>query len=718
MRSMKLQMKHLKLLILISPLIVSQESGYAQETHTLYGKVIHGNTGKPLQAVNIQAGIEDRGTITGENGEFTLSGLIEGEQLIRFTHIGFEMVEKTVFIPSSHSLEITLNQNLIEMDALVVTGTRTERYLKDAPVTTQVIKGEKLKESGASDISDVISEMTGINIVENQFGTGVELLGFDTDHILVMVDGMKLIGRVNGQLDVAQIPVDHIDRIEVVKGATSALYGSEAMGGVINILTKQPGQNRILNSDTSFGAYGRIKGALSFGNQIKGWNYFLSGGYRHFGGYDIDPSSVWEDGSEYNKANGQFKLRKNWGKGLDFNLDALILNERQNLVSSSVFQDKIVNDRISSRVELRKTIGYWQLKGIGDYAVYDHQFDRLVLSSGILKKGSITTDTRKTASIVVARDSGRHSLNGGFGREWEGILSDRVKNAERNSILTNLFLQDEYTLTHKWTLLTGMRLDMHSIYGQHISPKISIMYKPEMISRIRVAYGEGFRAPSFKELFLDYSNISVGYHIVGNEQLHPETSRNFNVDIERWHTRKYHGRLNLFWNEIEGLIDYKYLGMVDGYGTYTSENLTSARTAGFEMDYTYFITQNLEAWIGMAYLDSWDEERESALTFKSRYKGNGGIRLTMKNNIKFNMRIQYTGKRFYWNDIQEGAEPEKSWIDGYTLINGHMSFPMPLGLRGYAGGKNLTDYVDNVWGPMPGREWYIGLKYDLTNQQN
>ncbi len=126
------------------------------------------------------------------------------------------------------------------MSSIVITGTRTERYLKDVPVTTQVIKGAKLRESGPMDVSQILNELTGVAVVENQFGTGIELAGFGADHILVLIDGMEILGRTNGQLDISQISTDQIERIEVVKGASSALYGSEALGGIINIITKTP----------------------------------------------------------------------------------------------------------------------------------------------------------------------------------------------------------------------------------------------------------------------------------------------------------------------------------------------------------------------------------------------------------------------------------------------------------------------------------------------
>ncbi|MFQ6611715.1 MAG: TonB-dependent receptor domain-containing protein [Fidelibacterota bacterium] len=691
----------------------------AQSQYVLRGNVRDGNDDEPLVAANISLDLEGIGTSTDQDGNFILSNLPPGLRKLRIAYIGYETVELSVALPTKERLKISLQRDLIQMNSLVVTGTRTERYLKDVPVTTQVLKGDRLSEFGARDISDVLEEMTGVQVVENQFGTGVELSGFDSEHILILIDGTKMIGRVNGQLDIAQIPIEQIERVEVVKGAASALYGSDAMGGVINIFTRRPEDHWSVNSDNGLGAYGRANTAISFARNFNSWSITAGGGYRHYGGFDLDPGSVWEDGSEYRKSNGLLKLGYRFPSGADLLVETNYFKEHQSLVSSSVFQDRLTNERTTSKLELEvPSKGKTTFTGVTEYSVHDHWFDRIVLSSGRLKKGSLSQDKLGTVSLRFVRKGSRQTLNGGVGLELESIQSDRVAGNGRSSSLKNVFIQDEFLLGNKWTLVGGFRFDGHSIYGSHYSPKLSLMYKPELISRIRFSYGAGFRAPSFKELFFDYSNISVGYHVIGNENLAPETSRSLNMDIERWNTNEYHARVHFYWNEIKGLIDYRFLDVIDGISTYTSENLSTARTAGVELDFTYFFTNTTEAWIGYAFLDSWDEEHESPLGLKARHKANGGLRFKLWKEVKFNLRFQYVGKRFFWDDSMDGTAPERAWIDPYTVLNANVSIPLPWGMNLYLGGKNLTDYVNQTWGPMPGREWYLGLRFDLNQSSS
>ncbi len=687
----------------------------AQSGYELRGNVYDDRSGSPLVAANVSVDLDGIGASTDLEGNFIISHLPAGKRKIQISYIGYEPVTIQVSLPSSDPLSVGLHRDLIQMNSLVVTGTRTERYLKDVPVTTQVVKGEKLSDLGARDISEVLSEVTGVQVVENQFGTGVELSGFDSEHILVLIDGTKMIGRVNGQLDIAQIPVDQIERVEVVKGATSALYGSDAMGGVINIFTRRPENQWSINSDNSLGAYGRTNAAITLARNFKSSSITTGGSYRHYGGFDLDPGSIWEDGSEYRKSNGLLKWRYRFPFGSSLLMETTFFKEHQSLISSTVFQDRLKNERSTGKIELKSApMGKTTLTGVVEYSVHDHWFDRIVLSSGHLKKGSLSQDRLGVLNLNFVRKGKVQTLNGGIGLELEAIHSDRVNGIDRNSELKNIFIQDEFQLGKKWTVVGGVRYDGHSIYGEHVSPKLSVMYKPELISRIRFSYGEGFRAPSFKELFYDYSNISVGYHVVGNERLSPETSRSVNLDVERWNTREYHARVHFFWNEIDGLIDYRFVDVIDGISTYTTENLSTARTAGMELDFTYFFNENVEAWVGYAYLDSWDKERESPLGLKARHKANGGLRLKGWKGVKFNIRFQYVGRRFYWDDSMDGTVPTRAWIKPYTVLNAHVNVPLPWGLNVYAGGKNLTDYVDRTWGPMPGREWYLGLRFDLN----
>jgi len=694
-----------KILFLFIPIVLF--------ANNIDGVVTDKNDGSPLENVNVFFDGTDYGTVTNQNGFFTLSNIPFGSGRLIVSMIGYEPEAINVKLDKSTVLEVQLEKSLIEMSSIVITGTRTERYLKDVPVTTQVVKGAKLVESGPMDVSQVLNELTGVAIVENQFGTGAELSGFDADHILVLVDGMELVGRTNGQLDISQIPTDQIERIEVVKGASSALYGSEAMGGIINIITKEPQKDFKISLGGDAGSYGRYNGNMTFSGGFGDWKSKIYFNARRYGGNDLNNSSLWENGSSYNKYNTGLRFENNNFVSGIFRLDSKIFWETQNLNTENVFEDVTDNLRLTNRMEYEGNRDKINYKTGVEYSYFDHLYEQFVISSGYKRSSDTTIDELFKTDMTFELKDTKHKVNGGLGYEYESIQSDRIDPNQKSSNIIFGFSQDEWILNNKLILLTGIRADYHSIYGDYYSPKLSMMYKPEPISRIRISYGRGFKAPTFKELFLDYMVLQIGYRILGNPDLEPEVSNSINLDFERWRTNRYHGRINFFYNEIQNLIDYVSRGFDEtGIHNWQTENIHKARTQGFDVDFTYFFTPKIEFAVGYSYLDTWDVDNESPINLKAKHKGNAKLRLQLPWDIKFNIRAQYIGERYFGEEgIVDGIFVE-NWIDEYFLLHTNINLPIYKNIYLHAGVNNITDVYDEVWGPTPGREWYIGLKFN------
>ncbi|MEE9571427.1 MAG: TonB-dependent receptor, partial [Candidatus Neomarinimicrobiota bacterium] len=486
---MILKILRTSIIILLLPLVANAAE------NNLFGSVSDRISGEPLAFVNVFFDETDIGTTTDEDGYFAISAIPYDQGTLKVSMMGYEPISIPIQFPIEAPLNIHLEKTLIEMSSIVITGTRTERYLKDVPVTTQVIKGVKLRESGPMDVSQVLGELTGVSLVENQFGTGIELSGFGSEHIMVLVDGMEIIGRVDGQLDISQIPTDQIERIEVVKGASSALYGSEAMGGIINIITKKPQDELNVSARGDAGSYGRYNGNITLMGGLGNWRTKVFANIRRYGGNKLNNNSLWENGSEYNKYNSGIRLENPKIFGGILKLDSKLFFEKQRTEIESLFKDVSDNLRLTNRLEYegnRETIKY--KTGI-EYSHFEHEYQRLLLSSGKGKPSSITIDGLFRADMTFQIDKSTNLFNGGAGYDYETIESDRINPNSQHSNLFYGFVQDEWQINQKLTFLVGARLDNHSEYGSYYSPKISLMYKPEQISRIRLSYGEGFKAP-------------------------------------------------------------------------------------------------------------------------------------------------------------------------------------------------------------------------------
>ena len=181
------------------------------------------------------------GIVTDKKGFYRLDKINPGRYILRVSYIGFETQEKTVDIQKTDShLDFQLKESNIDLNEVVVTGTKSEKTLKNVPVLTQVISARKMLELGITNATDALEKMVpGLNI--SHFGTqiSVTLQGMDAKYVLFLIDGERIAGEVNGDIDYSMLNLENIDRIEVIKGASSSLYGSNAIGGVINIITKK-----------------------------------------------------------------------------------------------------------------------------------------------------------------------------------------------------------------------------------------------------------------------------------------------------------------------------------------------------------------------------------------------------------------------------------------------------------------------------------------------
>ena len=702
--------------VMLSIALIGSVTFSQAQTHNLSGKILNADTSKPLPYVNIVIQETDKGATSDEDGSFIITDLPTGLHTIILSYMGYEAKTVDVSLPLTQSLEFFMKPELIEMSTLVVTGTRTERFLKDVPVTTQVIKREKLQEAGGADISQVLGYVTGIAVVENQFGTGIELSGFDANHVLVMVDGLKMIGRTNGQLDISQIPIEQIERIEIVKGAASALYGSEAMGGVVNIITSKAHEKLGLKVSGVLGRYGRIGGNVSLSGNVLGWKSKAYVNSRIYGGNALNSGSLWENGSAYDKLTVGFQTSGILKENTTLNFQASKFGEELS-TDLGPFEDVSTNKRNSGRLEVINK-GSLVTTTLGlDYSDYDHLYERIVTSSGFVKSADRTTEQLIRGELRGLMEREKHALMLGVGNESEKTESDRITGGVQNASLSHLFVQDEWQLTQKLSSTVGARWDVHSIYGNYLSPKISFMLKPEMISRIRISFGQGFRAPTFKELFIDYTVQGIGYRIIGDPELNPERSNNFNLDIERWHTQKYHGRMNFFYNRIENLIDYAFIGLENNMQLWQTANIKRAITSGAEIDLNYFFNKRTELTVGYAFLNTWDVDNESPINLKAKHKANTSLRYRISDDASFNVSGQFIGDRYYGEESTTGEIESEEWIDSYTLWNVHLQSNLLFGFEGNLGIKNLTDVYDEVWGPMPGREWYFGINYNHENRK-
>jgi outer membrane receptor for ferrienterochelin and colicins len=252
------------------------------------------DTHKPVSGASIQIDSLLLGVNSETDGHFSIPKVPEGIYRLTVSCIGYKTNKQQIKVSNNGlTLNIVLQTTLEELQEVVVTGTGTEHYTKNAPVQTEVISGKVLKEFAGRDIEDVLGSLSSsITYNRSDMGSNLKINGLKNDYILILIDGKRMNGDVGGQNDLSRINMSNIERIEVVKGAVSSLYGSDAIGGVINFISKKSKDKLKVSTQTRLGEYGDISQGNSINLSHNKWNSATSFDYKHTDGWQ-NTSKEW-----------------------------------------------------------------------------------------------------------------------------------------------------------------------------------------------------------------------------------------------------------------------------------------------------------------------------------------------------------------------------------------------------------------------------------------
>jgi len=676
--------------------------------------VIDSKTGEALVGANVLIKNSKIGTITDKNGNFTINNINLSKFTIVASYISY--LEDSVKVDMEQlksNYILKLKPSFLKMNEIVTTSTRTSNYLKNAPVSTYVINSEELESIGATDVSKALEWIGGLSINQSQYVTDLEVQGLSGKQVLVLIDGIKLIGKFNEKFDLSQIPSSGIERIEIVKGASSAIYGSEAMGGVVNIITKSPKDIFSFSVKSDYGSYGRWNSNLNAYLPFNSWKSNINLTYRRFDGYDMDKSTIWEDGSQYDKYDALIKIEGPLFNFAKLELSANLFKEDLSIIRNEIFKDYTYNKRNNFSIRVSKEINdISKINFNTEYSNYSHVMDEKVLSSGYMITGQETKNSLYRNELLYNTILNSHQLLFGYNYEHEKNSSDRISGGEKSTDLHSLFGQDEYKFNDVISFVLGLRYDNHSNYGGQLSPKFAFLHSPFPNLRVRLNYGSGFRAPSFKELFMDYYNEGVGYRVFGNPNLKPELSNSYSFNIEYWSNDDWQLKTTLFYNSVKDMIEYSFVEYKDHITTYKAQNVQKVKTWGCEFEFKISLFDFVEQYLTYNYTDTKDELLNRELSFRSKHRGNLITKFYLTSEIDLQLRQQFYSKQKYWGEDVAETTGEK-FIEGKYLLYLYANFKLPYNLKIYSGINNLTNKYDIQWGPLPGREWFLGLQYNF-----
>ena len=611
-----------------------------------------------------------------------------------------------------------------ELDEIVVTTAgRREQSRTDAVVATEVIDREALRENGAENVAEALEDLPGIEIVPALQGSTVRMQGLDPQHTLILIDGEPVIGRSDGALDLTRIALQDVERIEIVRGASSALYGSAAHGGVINIITRRATAPLALDGRVSLGTYDpyALRGAtldVGLGAAVRHQDFRLRAdvGVHRVGAYDLDRSDPATTGSEVTQYDGGLRLGQRVGQ-TDLGLRLRV--SRRDLVGIDASATGAVYDRRNRIDELgvSGTLSTEFARGTLATQVYVTQFrDRFVLDQRGSTQEDVDQDTRQRLGEVssqysVTTDDARHTFTLGADVQQETLLADRLS---RKGTRTRVapFAQYEWLANEAVNLIVapGFRVDVDSQFGAVASPKLALRLDPHETLVLRASAGRGFRAPNFKELYLSFENPSVGYRVVGNPSVRPETSWSFQLEGTWQPTRAVGVRVSLYRNQIDDLIDTA-LDESAANVVYTYVNTSSAVTQGSELSLQLQPMRGLDVQLTYVFLDARDLQRGRALTGRPRHRATFRARYSVPGTgFSAIVRGSVVGQRPFYETAENG-EVERVLDDPYLSLDARLEQRVGEYVALFAGADNLAGAGGRYLNLRP-RGFYAGLRVD------
>lgn len=815
------------LLILI--VLFTAFTANAQHTDAmLFGDVKSKSTGEHLPYAMICVKGTQLKTVADGSGHFKMADLPLGKQTVTASLIGYreQTIEVTMERGKGTEVYFLLEDDVLNLDQVVVTGTRTQHYVKDVPIRTEVITAEALKNKNALNVYEALKGVAGIRVEEQcQFCnfSQVRMQGLGAEHTQVLIDGEPIYSGLAGVYGLQQMGTTDLDRIEVVKGAGSALYGSSAVAGAINLISKEPTFEPSIKADLQFGNWGHksYNASVSMRNQQIGFTAFAQR-------MEADALDATQEGltrKEVNHKDGisdrvDSKLN-NFGFGVYFyspfaKNDKLVL--RGKATQEDRFGGKMTDDvflnpytegteninthRLTSELVYTLPIG---LKSELNYsAAYVHHQRKATndsfLNDYISTHNNTAPDVQSmrpymakentfTTSLTFVHHLGNHNLLVGAQAYLSKLretgmycITDKASSylgeaytslGKKHAKEFGLFVQDEWNVVDKLSIVPGVRLDTHQSGEEYesskkvfdsafpktefnetsINPRLAVKYNLNSSLILRANVGTGFRAPyGFSE---DLHLCSGSPRVWKSSNLKAEKSMSFNISAD-YYGKNYQLSANLFRTNLKNKIEFSDADeQVRRLGyTYQWENVDDAYVQGLELSVKYNPIHDMKLGVNWTFnqgqykheradwtdrlelvktqapelvkqyeqyvKDSKQVSRFPAMTgdFVVEYTP-GTWNFSLTGSLQGKMYIDYTydGE----NDVDIARHSKIKQTNTFTTWN--LRVAKQLGnFTLYAGGKNIFSYIQDekhlddaafMYAPVYGATWYGGVSINL-----
>lgn len=592
---------------------------------------------------------------------------------------------------------------------ILVTATRTENPVADVPASVQVIDPAAVREAHAVTVNDLLRKAAGVDLQGGAApGEAVKVnlrgmtTGYQSERVLVLMDGRRINDQFQGNVEFALLPADNVERIEILRGPASALYGSNAEGGVINIITKKGGKTPVTQVRAGAGSFDSYEFRAAHGWKTGKFDYFLTAGRMQTRGYADNSDGTDRDWSACNfSGNFGWQLTDDselrfysggyFGEGADENADR---------ESTKDYQDLLYSLRWSEKQDARLQVRAYRN---GEHHIYDWKFP----GRGVYRQQTLGGSAQQSLWI-----GDMNRLTAGIeGREDAVDVDDVMGPIDRSSSVVGVYGQDEIHLFNDSLRITaGVREDFNQDYGDQFSPRLGVLYRLSDEAEVFASANRAHRAPALSDRYV--KTMFNGMTFEGNPDLDPETLTAYEVGGRVRLGDRLSAEVATYRNDLDDVFDY----VMDADGVFRSRNITRALILGAESSLRFRICKALSVRADYTYTDGRYEEFPENMGIKD------GNRLAYLARDQATLALDYTCPITGGSAVLEGryvgpryGDPQntdENRMDGYIVAAAHVRFPLGKKVQLTADVNNILDETYRTYPKVdePGRNFMAGVE--------
>lgn len=669
-------------------------------------------TKNPMEGVTVhlKASINGKDTIIVVSSDE--SGVIlnpfKEKTYIFLSHVGYNTISDTLL--ANEKLCYFMIQSDFQTEEVVVTGHFKPTTRQRSVYDIKVINENKINTQGANNLRELLITESNIRISQdNILGSSINVNGIAGENVKIMIDGVPMIGRLNGSIDLSQINLNNVERVEIIEGPMSSIYGSDALGGVINLITIEPDCNRM---EFEANSYMESVGVYNFDGLLRysynDWNLMLNGGRNLFQGFDPDDDSrnvKWNPKEQYFadfKSEYSIKDHEITLSSKFFHEYVLNRGDLRPPYFETAFDDKYKTLRTTSSLIYNGKIGKNEyLRFNGAYSHYNRKKNTFFKDMLTLNEKLTDSPSDQDTSVfemymlrgVFSDDylTGFLKYQTGFEINYDIAEGKKIQSGRKEMSDLAAFISLQYLPFDFMTIQPALRVIENSKYNAPLIPAIN--FKTDIFDELtlRASYARGFRAPSIKELYYEF--VDINHNIYGNEDLSAETSDSYNLSLSynnQCEKSYFSLEPKVFYNKISNMIT---LALIEGE-VYKNVNIGKYETIGTNFSIKYFL-KDFTFKTDLSYIGRLNTLHEGTGTRKYNFSPELSMNLDYTLDLietKINVFYKYSGKMPGFTIVDE--QPVEYTIGDFNMMDISLSRSFSDYIDIVAGIKNVFDVVD------------------------